>query len=74
MSEDEYRNLCRRTIDNLRQAQLQLQAAQRYIGNAKMFRVLNGSERRILNRTQVNLVDPIENIEGVINSVKIQLR
>lgn len=71
---EEYRNLCQRTIDNLKQAQLQLQGAQRYIGNAKGFHVLSGSERKILDREQVNLVDPIEAIEGVIKSIKIAMR
>lgn len=71
---EEYRNLCQRTIDNLKQAQLQLQRAQRYIGNAKGFHVLSGPERKILDREQVNLVDPIEAIEGVIKSIKIAMR
>ena len=40
----------------------------------KSFHVLSGSERKILDREQINLVDPIEAIEGVINSIKIQMR
>ncbi len=74
MTAKEYTNLCQRTIDNLKQAQLQLQAAQRWIGNAEMFHALSGHERQILDRLKVNLVDPIEEIERVINSVKSQMR
>lgn len=71
---EEYNNLRQRTIDNLKQASLKLQCAQRCIGNAKSFHALNGSERKILDRTQINLVGPIEAIESVINSIKIQIR
>ena len=74
MTAKEYTNLCQRTIDNLKQAHLHLQAVQRWIGNAEMFHALSVRERQILDRVKVNLVDPIEEIEGVINSVKIQMR
>lgn len=40
----------------------------------KRFNVLSGPERKILDREQINLVDPIEAIEGVIKSIKIQMR
>lgn len=71
---EEYRNFCQRTRDNLKQAQLSLQRAQFYIDAAKSFHVLSGSERKLLDKVKVNLVDPHEEIESVINSLNIQLK
>lgn len=71
---EEYLDLCQKAIDALKEAQRNLQAAQRNIGTAKGFNVLNGGERKLLDRTKVNLVDPIESIQTVINTIRIQLR
>lgn len=71
---EEYRNLCQRTRDNLKQAQLSLQRAQFYIDAAKSFHALSPSERKMLDKVKINLVDPIEELDCVINSLNIQLK
>lgn len=71
---EEYRNLLQRTKDNLKQAQLALQRAQFYIDAAKSFHALSPSERKIVDKIKINLVDPIEEIECVVNSLNIQLK
>lgn len=71
---EEYRNMCQRTIDNLHEAQLHLQAAQRCVGAAIHFNTLNGTDRKLLNRVKVDLVGPIEQIGCVIDAKKIELR
>ena len=71
---DEYRNLCQRTRDNLKQAQMSLQRAQFYIGAAKSFHALSGSERKMLDKVKVNLIEPIDSIQCVIDAVNIQMK
>lgn len=71
---EEYRNLCQRTRDNLKQAQLSLQRVQFYIDAAKSFHALSPSERKMLDKVKINLVEPIEEIDCVINSLNIQLK
>lgn len=71
---EEYSYLCQRTRDNLKQAQMSLQRAQFYIDAAKTFHALNGSERKLLDKVKVNLVEPIDSIQCVINTIDIQMK
>lgn len=59
---------------HLKEAERHIQAAQRCIGNARHCGIVNGNERRMLTRVKVNLVDPIEQIEIVVNAIKIGLK
>lgn len=71
---EEYQPLCQRTIEHLKQAQIQLQASQRSIGTAIRFNAINGNERKLLSRVKIDLVDPIEQIESVIIALKISIQ
>lgn len=71
---EEYRNLCQRTRDNLKQAQLSLQRAQSCISTAKSFHIISGAERKLLDKVRINLVDPIDNIQSVVDALNIQLK
>lgn len=66
--------LTHRTIDSLRWAQRHLQAAQRSIQTARSFLMLNGNERKLLDRTKVDLVEPIEDIQCVIDAQSIRVK
>lgn len=63
-----------RTLDNLKQAQKQLQRVQSSIGAAKSFNALTGSERKILDKVKLGLFDPYDNIQSVIDAINIQLK
>ena len=71
---EEYRNLCQRTRDNLKQAPMSLQRAQFYIDAAKSFHALSGTERKSLDKVKVNLVEPIDSIQCVINALNFQMK
>lgn len=71
---EEYKNLCQRTKDNLKQAQMSLQRAQSCISAAQSFHVLSVSERKLLAKVKINLVDPIDNIQSVVDALNIQLK
>lgn len=71
---EEYRNLCQRTRDNLIEAKLQIQRAQSSIKAAKSFNALNSHERKLLDRAIMSMYDPIDNIQCVIDSLRITLK
>lgn len=71
---DEFLTKSRQTLLQLKEAQRHIQAAQRCIGNACHCGIVNGNERKLLNRVKVNLVDPIEQIESVVNAIKIGIK
>lgn len=71
---DEFLTKSQQTLMHLKEAERHIQAAQRCIGNACHCGIVNGNERRLLNRVKVNLVDPIEQIESVVNAIKIGIK
>ncbi len=71
---EEYRNLCQRTLDNLREAQRSIQRAQSSIGAAKSFLALNGNENKLLDKVKLSLFEPYDNIQCVIDALKILLK
>lgn len=71
---DEFKTKSQQTLMHLKGAQQHIQAAQRSIGNACHCGIVNGNERKLLSRVKVNLVDPIEQIEIVVNAIKIGLK
>lgn len=71
---EEYKTKLERTRDNLKSAQLALQSAQTFIRAAKRFNALNPNERRLLERHDNGLYDPIDDIQCVLNNIKIALK
>ena len=53
---------------------MSLQRAQFYIDAAKSFHALSPSERKMLDKVKINLIDPIDEIECVLNSLRIQMK
>ena len=71
---EEYRTLLQRTIDNLKEAQRQIQRAQRSIGATKSFKTLNSNERKLLDKVNMSMFDPIDNIQCVVDALNITLK
>lgn len=71
---EEYRNLCQRTLDNLKEAQLHLQRAQSHIKAAKSFNAISGNERKLLDKVYMSLYEPYDNIQCVIEAIRIMLK
>lgn len=71
---DEFLTKSQQTLMHLKEAERQIQAAQRSIGIACHCGIVNGNERKLLGRVKVNLVDPIEQIESVVNAIKIGIK
>lgn len=71
---DEFKTKSQQTLMHLKEAERHIHAAQRCIGNACHCGIVNGNERRLLTKVKVNLVDPIEQIEIVVNAIKIGLK
>lgn len=62
---EEYFNACQRTLDNLKHAKQCLQQVRNYLNTAKSFHVLSGAERKAIDNVQIDLLEPIDNIESV---------
>lgn len=71
---DEFLTKSQQTLMHLKEAERHIRAAQRCIGTAIRFNAINGNERKLLGRVKVNLVDPIEQIEIVVNAIKIGIK
>ena len=70
----DYNEMCRRALDCLKEAQRNLQAAQGCIKTAKRFGVMGGSEHKLLDRVRIDLVEPIDKIEIVVEALRIRIR
>lgn len=71
---DEFLIKSQQTLMHLKEAERHIWAAQRCIGSACHCGIVNGNERKLLGRVKVNLVDPIEQIEIVVNAIKIGIK
>ena len=71
---EEYRTKLERTRDNLKQAQRAIQSAQTFIRAAKRFNALNPCERRMLEKNDSSLFDPIDDIQSILNDIEITLK
>lgn len=71
---EEYRTLCQRTLDNLKEAQRNIQRAQSHINAAKSFHAISGNERKLLDKVIMSLYEPYDNIQCVVEAIKILLK
>lgn len=74
MPELSYTDRCRRTLDNLHAAVRCLQQTQSSISAAKGFGIINGHDRKLLDRAVSDLTGPIEKIYTVIDTINSQLK
>lgn len=64
----------RKTVEFLRKAQLNIQTAQTFMKFAKRQCMLNGIERRLLDRVDLDLMEAIDQIEVVRNAQEIAIK
>lgn len=74
MCELSYQEKQRRAIEFLEEAIRKIQEAQTYLKFAIKQGTMNGDERKAIQRVNINLVDPIDEIQWVRDALSIAIK